>query len=494
MTVRIAHFSDLHLGYEAYAARSPRGFNQRGEDVVRAVHRVVDDIIAADPPLVVCSGDVAELPQIPVRYMLAAATEFQRLAAIRPDGTRRQLVVIAGNHDQSKHVRDGCFLDLYRGLPGMHVVTQGYRQLRFDTPELADVVVHALPHDALRELETLGVAPVEGALNILTAHGVAESSELYRRAVGREYLIPAELLLMEWAYVALGHWHTQGPVFPLGFAADHSRIWYAGSVESVDFGDVRGGSCTERGWLLVDADATAEPVVMPQRHPVRPMVNLEVIEATGLAPEAIAAQLVAAVTDELTGAVVRQRVHGVSREIWSLVDTAPAYLAATGLVHYRIEPQFLAAPTGTGDEPRGLAQVGGLLAERITATVPEADRTAVLELAQSLLRQVAIELVPEDPPDETTEEPGADAEPLDGAVEDAALDRTAEPHDDAPAEPAATGSGTAVVADAAEAEPTAPASLAVNVPAALDEDQRAAAISGLLAEFDGLRLGAEDPT
>ena len=481
MTIRLAHLSDLHLGYEAYAARSPLGHNQRGEDVVRALHRVVSDIVAADPPLVICSGDVAELPQIPVRYMLAAASEFQRLASLRPDGTRRQLVVIAGNHDQSRHVRDGCFLDLYRGLPGVSVVTNGYQRLTFDETELAGVVVHALPHDALRDLPELGVTPVPGAINILTAHGVAESSELYRRAVGREYLIPAELLLMEWAYVALGHWHTQGPVFPLGITREHSRIWYAGSVESIDFADVRGGTVTERGWLLVEASPDGDPTVMPQRHPVRTLTNLPVIDATGLSPDQLQAQMSAALTPEISGAVVRQRVTGVSRDLWALVDTPKLYEAARDALFYRIEPVFFAEFAQEGDQPRGLARIGGLLTEHITKIVPEADRPAVLALTHELLRQVAVEVAPAEP-DDLVETPGSEVVTAlpEAVVQESPLQTDARPE--------------AVVP---EKEVPAEASQGENdiVPGPLSTEAHAAALATLLGEFNGISIGPEeDPT
>ncbi len=162
--VAVAHVSDTHLGYEAYAARSSTGNNQRGEDVVRAFHRAVDDICAWDPPLVIHSGDVAERPQVPIRYMLAIRSELARLAGVRPDGSRRQLVVIAGNHDASRHLKEGCFLELYRGLPGVQVVTTGSREVTFSAsrdgcdPVLEAVAVTAVPHDSLRLPEVLADA------------------------------------------------------------------------------------------------------------------------------------------------------------------------------------------------------------------------------------------------------------------------------------------------------------------------------------------------
>jgi DNA repair exonuclease SbcCD nuclease subunit len=397
--VAVAHVSDTHLGYEAYAARSVSGNNQRGEDVVRAFHRAVDDICAWDPPLVIHSGDVAERPQVPIRYMLAIRSELARLAGVRPDGTRRQLVVIAGNHDASRHLKEGCFLELYRGLPGVHIVTTASRDIVFDPaadgcdPVLASVTVTAVPHDSLRLPEVLADArPHHGRVNILTTHGVAEGSDLFVRAVGREYPIPADLLLRGWDYVALGHWHVQGPV-PVSGASGASRAYYAGSTEHIDFSDVKGASGTERAWLAVTVRPGQTPVAERRAIPVRPMVNLPVLDAGDASPDDIVAALIDHLTAaEIDGAVVRQKVRGVSRDIWALVDTSTVRAAAGAALHYRIDTSFAVADTGAGDDggdPRnGLGDIGRLLVERAGEMVPEADRDATLELARTLLGSV----------------------------------------------------------------------------------------------------------
>ena len=396
--VAVAHVSDTHLGYEAYAARSATGNNQRGEDVVRAFHRAVEDICSWDPPLVIHSGDVAERPQVSIRYMLAIRSELSRLAGIRPDGTRRQLVVIAGNHDASRHLKEGCFQELYRGLPGVHVITTASREITFDPavhdcdPVLAHVAVTAVPHDSLRLPEVLADArPRRDKISILTTHGVAEGSELFVRAIGREYPIPADLLVRDWDYVALGHWHVQGPVGVAGATAG-SRVWYAGSTEHIDFSDVKGSSGTERAWLAVTVRPGQGPLVDRRTIPVRPMVNLPAIDAADLTPDDIGHLLVERLKTDIDGAVVRQRVKGPTRDIWALVDTAAARAAASAALHYRIDTTFAqpaAADTGTDDEPRhGLGDIGRLLVERAVELVPEPDRDAALSLARTLLGSV----------------------------------------------------------------------------------------------------------
>ena len=113
--IKIAHLSDTHIGYEAYKAVSGSGENQRSVDFAKAFVQVVDEIIASDPDIVIHAGDVADRTQIPVRLMLLIRQQFSRLAGIRPNGTRRQLVVIAGNHEIPRNKKEACFLELFKG-------------------------------------------------------------------------------------------------------------------------------------------------------------------------------------------------------------------------------------------------------------------------------------------------------------------------------------------------------------------------------------------
>lgn len=332
MVLKIAHVSDTHLGYEAYAARSPSGNNQRGEDVVRAFRDVVEDILSWDPHIVIHSGDVLDRPKPDLRYMVAAKNYLARLAGTpRGDGSVRQVVVIAGNHDLPRSRKEACWLDLLTDLPGLHIATNRLMRFRFDG-DLAGVVVHAIPHDTLKEIDQAGVEPVEGAVNILTTHGTAAGSELFRRAVGREYPVEEGLLLKPWDYVALGHWHKQGPV-TFGSVGRSPRIWYAGSTENMGFGDVVDGG-GDRGYLRVELDGSGV-AVRPVPVPIRPMFRLPVVDATGLTPD----EIVDALIDNLSkadvhGAVVGQIVEGAPREIWGLVDLGAVRKHAEGALHY----------------------------------------------------------------------------------------------------------------------------------------------------------------
>lgn len=342
VVIRLAHLSDTHLGYEAHRACTDEGHNQRGVDVVDSWLATCADIDALDPDLVIHSGDIIDRPQVPVRYLIALREGLTRLAAIRPDGTRRQVIVIAGNHDAPHHKHENAALDLFTGTPGLHVVTRELTRIAFTGPDapdsLARVDVTAIPHDALLTLAQSDswdqVAPTPGRVSILTTHGMVGGSSLYKRGIGREYALPARCL-NGWDYVALGHWHRRGPV-----DADR-RAWYAGSTENCGFGDVQDDG-ERRGWLEVQLDerpgALSSLDVRVRDVPIRPMRYLPTLDAAALDAETISATLIAQARTCAPGSVVAQVVTGVPREVWGLVDIAPARRAATdaGALHYQV--------------------------------------------------------------------------------------------------------------------------------------------------------------
>lgn len=416
----IGHLSDTHLGYEAYRARNAGGENQRAADFARAFVTAAKDIIASDPALVIHSGDVADRPHIPIRFMVLIQHWFEKMSGIRPDGTRRQVVVVGGNHELPRDRREACFLDLFRGMPGVHVVTQGYKTIEFSgtgksencDPALKDTIVHCLPHDALKETDFELVAPEPDKVNILSSHGVAGGSELYIRSLGREFAIPSDVLLRKWDYGALGHWHKQGPIPLLGATgltkkerearksqdlmgttdvlvpdetAETGRIWYAGSTENSGFGDLRDNG-SQRGWLSVQIRPGDLPLVTRKNLPIRAMFRLPHLDATGMTPDDIVKALKENLTKaEITGAVIGQVVSGVSRELWSLVDMASVRAAAGGALHYDPEVRYIGSAKNQDTEERGLGDISAVLSERAKEILNADEVEPALLLAKKLL-------------------------------------------------------------------------------------------------------------
>lgn len=388
--MRIAHISDTHLGYEAYRAVSGNGENQRGTDVIRAFVRCVDDIVEWDPDLVIHSGDVAEKPNIPVRMMLLIRQQFARLAGERKDGTRRPLIVIAGNHDMPSASKEACFLELYRDMPGVEIVCVEPRRVSYTTGALENLVVTCVPHEALKDLAREErfeeIAPVPGRTNVLVSHGVAGGSSLYKRVLGREYTIPTDVVVREWDYAALGHWHKQGPVGSTG------KAWYAGSTENMGFGDLRDNG-DERGYLRVEIKNGRTDVVA-RNLPIRQMLRLPVIDATEKTVEEIEASILenierAKAENKMAGSIVGQHVVGCSREKWALVPIAKIRERANETALYYeatlIKPAESEAESVSGGK-RG-ENILEVIEARAQVVLSKAERDGGLKVAKTLLEK-----------------------------------------------------------------------------------------------------------
>ncbi len=403
--MKVAHLSDTHLGYDAYRAVSANGENQRGMDIVRAFVRVCDDIVEWDPPLVIHSGDLAERPHVSVRLMLLARQQLKKLAGVRPDGTRRQVVLIAGNHDLPAHRREACWIELMRDIPGVHIISDEYEIVRFTdvtdaSEELRDVEVHCLPHDVLKDMafeeRFEEVQPTPTKTNILVAHGVAGGSSLYRRVMGREFAIPTDVLSREWAYGALGHWHRQGPV---GVKSAASRCWYAGSSENMGFGDLLDNG-EERGYLRVEVTQNGLPRVTPKNLPIRSMFRLGAVDGTGKTPDEIERELIENVEkardkNTLAGSIVGQIVQNTTRDIWALVDWQKARtLAMTHAMHYEITVQPVRRSGDDSESTESVANVNRaasdvlrVMRERADVVLTVTERKGAVEVATGLLER-----------------------------------------------------------------------------------------------------------
>lgn len=397
--IALAHISDTHIERRQYQATSPTsGRNQRELDTLRAFVNVCEDIQLFDPPLVIHSGDVADKPVISYRSQYQIQTAIRDLTR-RPDGSRRFVVVISGNHDMPRDPREPCFLEpALRPLDHVAVVTNRYERVVLaeyveigQAPEeLRDVVVHALPHDQLKRPEWDDVEPIPGKVNILTSHGVVGGSDLYKQCHGREYSIPIEVLQRGWDYVALGHWHKRGPIAVGGMSEATTPIWYAGSPEHCGFSDLQ-PSQSGRGYLRVEVAAGEVPQVTPVDLPIRAMFKMPLVDASGLSFEDITQELLKRVREtSMQDAVVDLTVTNVLRDTWSLVDTAAVRKAASNALHFQLTPRYSNGTTAgaerAAEASERLGDVGAVLESVAADLYPEPEERALtVQMARVLL-------------------------------------------------------------------------------------------------------------
>ncbi|MBC7775553.1 MAG: exonuclease SbcCD subunit D [Phycisphaerae bacterium] len=234
--MKILHFSDTHLGYQAFDRVTDAGINAREQDVYDAFERVVDRILAIRPDIVIHSGDFFHRPSPSNRALTFGLEQLRRIGQ-----ASIPTVIISGNHETPKTIYNAPILRALRTLE--HVFpTFGEQREMF---EFGNVAIHGVPHIndnrlLFNELERL--EPLQGKFNILMLH-----TSLGKRYLMEEYgeqVFPAEFetKLAGFQYVALGHWHDRQAV------GLHPCAWYSGSTER--FSDTEIGS--EKGFLLLD--------------------------------------------------------------------------------------------------------------------------------------------------------------------------------------------------------------------------------------------------
>ncbi len=273
--MKIVHFSDTHLGYQAYDRVSAEGINAREQDVYDAFERVVNRILELKPGVVIHSGDFFHRPSPSNRALTFGLEQLRRLG-----DAGIPLVLIAGNHETPKTIYNSPILRALRSLDGVYpFFGEQVEQVTF-----GDAVIHGVPHindnrllfSSLEQLEA-----VPGKFNILMLH-----TSLGKRYLMEEYgeqVFPAEFenKLAQFQYIALGHWHNCQQIDV------HPCAWYAGSIERLS--DTEIGS--EKGFLMLDIEADHTYTVQFEAIPTRPWLRWEMNKCHELSVVEIEADL-----------------------------------------------------------------------------------------------------------------------------------------------------------------------------------------------------------
>jgi DNA repair protein SbcD/Mre11 len=397
--MRIAHLADVHLGYRAYARTDRDGVNQRERDVAEALGRVVDQVIDAEPELVVVAGDLFHSGRPSNAAIMEAFRQFTRLRRGLPDAP---VVLVAGLHDAPRSADSGSILRLLAEVPDVHVADRGPRAFHIASHDLR---VECLPHPG--GLEGWVPGPRAGT-NVLVAHGALAGSDFEEApwgAYGRAGLDLDALRLEAWDYVALGGHHD-----PLRLAPN---AWYAGATERTT-PDVWSEADSPRGWVLY---ATEGPGGEHRAIATRPVVELPELWAGEAGPDggggddpagrvAWARDLdgrihaaAAALEGGVTGKVVRQVIRDVPRDLFRRLDHDRIRSLRSEALHYQLEarrPDPARRAGGGGTRPRTLEEeLATFLAERPPES-PGVDRDRLLALGTAYLAE----------PDSEPEAPG----------------------------------------------------------------------------------------
>ncbi len=241
----LAHLSDLHLGFRAYA-RQREGENVREEDVAEAFHSAIREMIRLAPDVVLVAGDVFHSSHPTPPALVALARGVEGLRAALP-GVR--VLLVGGVHDTTAGPGGPGALAAFDALPNVDVCTVTSRAV-----SIAGDLLHVrmIPHAALANEESDPFQPDPGARwNVLLTHAAIGSGSK------RLNIDPSE-----WDYVALGHEHGRRQVGP--------TLHYCGALERIG-PDPWAEAAEEKGFLTYDLETR-----LSQFHPVRgrPVVSL----------------------------------------------------------------------------------------------------------------------------------------------------------------------------------------------------------------------------
>jgi DNA repair protein SbcD/Mre11 len=381
--MRLVHLSDLHLGYRQFQRQTASGINQREADVGSVFRAAIDKIIDIKPDLVVIAGDVFHNVRPPNPAILLAFTQFSRLVRELPDAI---VVIVAGNHDAPRSAETVCILRLFLPL-GIHVVDTEAKRLTFPDRDLAVLAIPdtPAPRPALHPDTAFG-------RNVLVMHSELRgiiplsATDTERAALQVD---PDDIGYDRWSYVAMGEYHIHRRL--------HHNAFYSGALEYTSF-NIWGELQEEkearlRGKGIVEYDLDTKKKVFHALTPARALVDLPIVDASGLT----AIEVDAAIRDNvehwpggIEDRIVRQVVIDIPRHISRELDQRALREYKRRALSFQLDsrrPEIL-RQTGSGAAGRKASltdTVRDWLWARTLA--PDVPRDAFVELGLRYLKQ-----------------------------------------------------------------------------------------------------------
>ena len=258
--IKVIHTADIHFGMENYGKIDQKtGIHSRLLDFKAALDFCVDYAIRENIDLFLFSGDA---------YKTAHPTPTQQKlfmnCLLRLQQAGIPMALIVGNHDNALSFGKAHSLELFNDMPlkEFHVIStpalitfetkNGPVQLvgipwptrntlalhsSYDTNKAEDIThyiaqaIASIIQDYATKLDPTIPAILAGHLTV--SSGIFSGSE--KRAIyGNDpVLMPSQLAIKPFDYVALGHLHRYQIINP----GSYPEIVYSGSIERIDFGE-----------------------------------------------------------------------------------------------------------------------------------------------------------------------------------------------------------------------------------------------------------------
>lgn len=294
--IKFIHTADIHFGVENYGRIDPTtGIHTRLLDFYNAFIFTVEKAIQLNVDFFLFAGDA---------YKTAHPTPTQQKlffdGLLKLFRAKIPVIILVGNHDNSSTFGKAHALELFGQLPldGFHVISKptslilktknGPVQivgipwpskntislqnayLNKSSTEITEYISEAvafLIEDFAKKLDPTIPAVLTGHLTV--SSGIFSGSE--KRAIyGTDpLLMPTQLAISPFDYVALGHLHKHQNLNP---DPNFTPIIYSGSIERIDFGERK----EEKGFCLVTIENKQKTTYEFVKTPIRKFIQVEV--------------------------------------------------------------------------------------------------------------------------------------------------------------------------------------------------------------------------
>lgn len=327
--IRFIHTADIHFGVENYGRiDATTGIHTRLLDFERALNYCIDVAIKEQVDFFVFSGDAYKTAHPSPTQQRLLTQCFLRLHQ-----AQIPLVIVVGNHDNPLSFGKVHSLDIFGQFPieGFHIISKptsfvlqtksgpvqivgipwptrntisiSKKHALKSAAELTEYIAQAVSKiitNYAQELDPTIPAILAGHLTV--SSGIFSGSE--KRAIyGTDpVLLPSQLAIKPFDYVALGHLHRYQDLNPNGYPS----VVYSGSIERVDFGERK----EDKGFCLVTIHEKNNTTHTFIKTVQRPFVQIEVT-LTGNIPQ----------TDQIINAIKRHDItDAVIKIIYHLPD------------------------------------------------------------------------------------------------------------------------------------------------------------------------------
>jgi len=293
--ITFIHTADIHFGMENYGRIDPKtGIHSRLLDFEKSLNTCIDYAIEHTVDFFIFSGDAYKTATPSPTQQKLLMRCFMRLY-----NAQIPIVIIVGNHDNPLTFGKANSLDIFDCLPvdGFHVFSKpdilnlttksgpiqivgipwpnrhnialkndfSARTATEITDQISETLAHIIASFA-QKLDPTIPAILGGHLTV--SNGIFSGSE--RKAIyGQDpVLMPSQLALHPFDYIALGHLHRFQNLNENGIP-----IVYAGSIDRVDFGERK----EEKGFCHVTISHDKKCSFQFITIPTRPFIQIDVI-------------------------------------------------------------------------------------------------------------------------------------------------------------------------------------------------------------------------